>query len=582
MAKSFVINSARDPAKDGELKRLFRQARVPFIWVAVFSLASNLLMLAMPLYTLQVLDRVMSSFNFNTLLMLTIVTVGCLVFYGLFTAVRGMVLARIGEWLQAVLGPRLMKIAVENSACGLPASASQFQREILAIKGFVTGAGITALFDAPWSIIFILVIYLINPVLGIIALCGAFLLLGFGVIVEYSTKKPLDQSNELNMRSLNYAEITSRNAEAVEAMGMLPTLVKNWEVQNKESTDLQSIANNRSNLLLSLSRVLRMILQIAIIGVGGWLAINGELTVGAMIGASILTGRALAPFENAIAIWKQWIAARDAYHRLEVALSDLPRLRGTMEMPSPGGTLRVENLVYTPPKGNLPIIKGVNFALNAHESLGIIGPSAAGKSTLARLLMGILPPTHGSVRLDGVDIFQWNRQDLGQYVGYLPQNVELFPGTIKDNIARMDLEADPKAVFKAAQLAGCHEMILRLPMGYETEFSQYQLSLSPGQRQRIGLARALYGDPSFIVLDEPNANLDGEGEIALQQTILRMKQSQITFVLVAHKPAIVHHVDKILMLQDGTIKDFGPRDQVLQKYVASSTQQKRAAAAKGE
>jgi ATP-binding cassette subfamily C protein/ATP-binding cassette subfamily C protein EexD len=248
-------------------------------------------------------------------------------------------------------------------------------------------------------------------------------------------------------------------------------------------------------------------------------------------------------------------------------MSDLPQLRGTMPMPAPGGTLTVENLIYTPPQGKLPIIKNINFKLQAHESLGLIGPSAAGKSTLARLLMGIKPPTHGAVRLDGVDIFQWNRDDLGQYVGYLPQNVELFPGTIKDNIARMDLEAKPEDVIKAAQFAGCHEMILRLPQGYETQYSKNNLSLSPGQCQRIGLARALYGNPSFVVLDEPNINLDGEGEVALQQAINRMKKAGITLVLVAHKPSIVANVDKILMLQEGAIKDFGPREEVLKKYL---------------
>lgn len=570
MAKAQATNPNRDPARDGKLKQILRQAKVPFVWVAVFSLAANLLMLALPLYTLQVLDRVMSSFNINTLVMLTLVAVGCLMFFSIFSAIRGVVLARVGEWLQDTLSPQLMKTAVENSACSIPASASQFQRELLNIKNFISGMGITTLFDAPWSIIFLFVIYMINPVLGFLALGGAIFLLLFAFVVEYSTKKPLDQSNELNNRSLSYADATSRNAEAVEAMGMLSQLVKNWKTLNREAMDLQAVANNRSNLLLSLSRFVRMSLQIAIIGVGGWLAIHGELTVGGMIAASILTGRALAPFENAISIWKQWISARDAYHRLEAAMTDLPQLRGTMPMPEPGGTLKVENLIYTPPKAKMAIIKNLNFALEAKESLGLIGPSAAGKSTLARLLMGILPPTHGSVRLDGVDIFQWNRDDLGQYVGYLPQNVELFPGTIKDNIARMDLEADPKDVIAAAQFAGCHEMVLRLPQGYETEYSRNQLSLSPGQCQRIGLARALYKNPSFVVLDEPNINLDGEGEIALQQAIFRMKEAGITFVLVAHKPSIVSHVDKILMLQDGMVKDFGPRDEVLKKYVRTA------------
>ncbi len=561
-----IVNPNKDRAKEGQLRQLLRQIRVPIIWVGIFSFASNMLMLALPLYSLQVLDRVMSSYNLNTLVMLSILTVGFFVFYAIFVSLRTMVLTAIGDWLQQVLSPRLMGLAVENSAVGIPASASQFQRELGNIRNFITGNGVTSLFDAPFSIIFILLIYLINPVLGFLSLCGAAMLLGFGVLVEVTTKKPLDRSNEIMLRNLQFAEATSRNAEAVEAMGMLPTLVHLWQKRNEEASAPMAIANGRSNILLTLSRFLRMLLQIAITGVGAWLALQGEVTMGAVIGASIISGRALAPFEGAIATWKQWVQARDSYHRVETTLSELPRLRGTMAMPAPGGMLRVENLIYTPPRSTAPILKGIQFELGAHESLGLIGPSAAGKSTMARLLMGILPPTHGSVRLDGVDIFHWNRQDLGQYVGYLPQDVELFPGTIKDNIARMDPKAEAAKVIAAAQFAGCHDMILRLPQGYETEFSQNMLSLSPGQRQRIGLARALYNNPSFVVLDEPNSNLDGEGELALQQAILRMKKAGITFVLVAHKPSIVTHVDKILMLQDGMMKDFGPREAVLRKY----------------
>jgi len=567
MAAPLVVNRNKDHAKEGELRKLLREARVPFIWVGVFSLASNLLMLALPIYSLQVLDRVMSSFNLNTLLMLTIVTVACLVFYGVFTAVRGAVLASVGDWMQKILSPRLMQIAIENGAIGAPVNAGQFQRELGNVRSFVIGNGLVTLCDAPWSIIFILVIYMINPMLGFLTLIGAVIMLGFGVLVELSTKKPSDRANELSLRNYQYVESASRNAEAVEAMGMLGVLMRTWKENDKEVQALNAVANGRSNLLLSISRVVRMLLQIAVTGLGGWLAMNGELTIGGMIGSSIITGRALAPFEGAIATWKQWITARDSYHRLESALSDIPRIRGTMEMPAPGGVLSVEQLIYTPLNGKAAILKGIQFQLNAHESLGLIGPSAAGKSTLARLLMGILPPTHGAVRLDGVDIFHWNREDLGQYVGYLPQDVELFPGTIKENIARMNKDASDAAVIEAAKFAGCHEMILRLPQGYETEFTRQNMSLSPGQRQRIGLARALYGNPSFVVLDEPNSNLDGEGEAALQQAILRMKKAGITFVLVAHKPSIVAHVDKILMLQAGMMKDFGAREEVLRKYV---------------
>lgn len=565
---SIAQQSNKDETTERELGKLIRSASRPLWWVAIFSFAANMLMLVMPIYTLQVLDRVIMSYNFNTLIMLTIVALGGLVFFAIFSGLRGAVLSRLSDWLQATLSPRLMGIAVENSAIGLPTSAGQFQRELHNLRSFIAGQGVSSLFDAPWSIIFIITIYLINPILGIMSLVGAFLLLGFGVVVEIATKKPVDDATELNNRNTLFADATSRNADAVEAMGMLPTLTKLWEEYSGRVQDLTSLAGNRSNLLVSISRFVRMSLQIGIIGIGGWLALNNELTVGGMIGASILMGRALAPFESAIATWKQLIQARDSYHRIDAALTDVPRLRGTMEMPEPGGTLTVEQLMYRPPKSNTPIIKGVSFALQAKESLGIIGPSAAGKSTLARLLMGILPPSHGNVRLDGVDIFHWNREDLGKYVGYLPQNVELFPGTIRDNIARMEANASDKDVLEAAQFAGCHEMILRLPQGYETEFSPQMLSLSPGQRQRIGLARALYKNPSFVVLDEPNINLDGEGEIALRDTILRMRDAGITFILVAHKPSIVTHVDKVLMLQEGVIKDFGAREEVLKKYTA--------------
>ena len=556
----------RDKAIETRLEQMLKRCRVPYIWVGVFSFCANILLMVLPLYSLQVLDRVLGSHSIDTLLMLTLVTVGSLAFYGFFTAIRSMILSRIGEWMDQSLSPELMRIAVQVSAIGVPVSSSQYQRDLASFKGFVTGAGITTLFDAPWSVLFIIVIYLINPVLGLISLLGALALVGFGVITELSTKKPIENSTELTLRNLAYAEATSRNAEAVEAMGMLSTLVAGWKSQTARTQELTTLVTHRSNLIQSVSRVFRMVLQIAITGVGAWLALQGELTSGGMIGCSILSGRALGPFDAAIGVWKQWIAARDARHRLDRALTDTPSLRGTMQMPAPNGLLQVENLVYRTPKTNIAIIKGVSFALNPHEGLGLIGPSAAGKSTLSRLLMGILPPSHGAVRLDGVDIFQWSRDDIGRHVGYLPQTVELFPGTIKDNIARMQTDATDQQVIAAAQFAGCHEMILRLPQGYETPFSPANLSLSPGQRQRIGLARALFGNPAFVVLDEPNSNLDGEGERALQETILRMKQAGTTFILVAHKPSIVQHVDRILMLQDGLVKDYGPRNEVLRKY----------------
>lgn len=537
-----------------------------FVYVAIFSLCINLLMLALPLYSLQVLDRVMSSHSLSTLLMLTVITVACFAFFSLFSSIRTHVLNRIGEWLENALSPLLLSNAISKASIGQPASASQHHRDLAYIKNFITGIGVATLMDAPWSIIYILVIYMISPVLGFITVVGCVLLFLLAVVTEYATKKPLNQSMRVNIHSLGIAEAASRNAEIVESMGMMNNIVANWKQNNAKNVEFQNIANNRSNIIQSFSRFIRMVLQISMIGVGAMLALYNEMTVGGMIAASILNGRALAPFDASINVWKGFIMARDAYRRINDSISNVSKMRGTMRLPAPQGALRVENLFYRAANSDKPILKGVNFQLNPGESLGIIGPSAAGKSTLAKLLVGILPPLHGTVRLDGADVFKWNREDFGQYVGYLPQDVELFAGTVRDNIARMEPNPSDERVIEAAQRAGVHDLILQLPKGYETEFSPGNLSLSPGQRQRIGLARALYCDARFVVLDEPNSNLDGDGERALLECLSHLKARGVTMVIVAHRPSIVTGVDKILMLREGVVEQFGPREQVLQKY----------------
>ncbi len=572
-----MSNAAHSSTQSSFLRPLFLRTRRAFMYVAIFSLCLNVLMLGLPLYSLQVLDRVMSSQNIDTLVMLTVLAVGAFIFYGMFTATRAFILTRIGEWLEIQLAPPLLASAVNKSALGITASAGQHHRDLVTIKNFIAGAGITTLFDAPWAIIYLLVIYFINPILGFITLVGAILLISFAVVTEISTKGPLGEANKILIKGFTISDTASRNAEAIEAMGMLPNIIANWKEHNQKNMELQNLAAGRANLLMSLSRIVRMVLQIAVVGTGGYLALHNEMTMGGMIAASILTGRALAPFEAAIGVWKNLVAARDAYNRLDKNVSGLPDMRSKMELPAPKGTLVAESLIYRAPGNDNVILKGINFQIQPGESLGIIGPSAAGKSTLAKLIIGVLPPSHGSVRLDGMEVFKWNREQLGKHVGYMPQNVELFNGTVKDNIARMDMNAPAEEVVRAAQRAGVHEMILRLPKGYDTEFSTTNLSLSPGQRQRIGLARALYGNPTFIVLDEPNGNLDGEGEKALVQALQRMKQDGLTFIVVAHRPSIVSNVDKILMLRDGAIESFGTREQVLKKYTTAPTEVKRAA-----
>ena len=566
--KESILSAPTSPSAKEQnfLTDTLSRTKRAFVYVAIFSLCINILMLALPLYSLQVLDRVMSSRSMNTLLMLTLVVIACFAFYSLFSAIRATVLNRIGEWLENTLSPKLLADSIAKSAVGQPVSASQHHRDLAYVKNFITGMGISTLFDAPWSVIYILVIYMINPILGFVTVIGCVLLFLFAVITEYSTKKPLNNSSRVNIQSLGIAESASRNAEIIESMGMTGNLINNWEKTNAKNIEFQNIATSRNNIIQSLSRFIRMILQISMIGIGAVLALNNEMSVGGMIAASILNGRALAPFDASITVWKSFILARDAYSRMKQSIGSSKQLRGTMRLPAPQGHVKVENLFYRAPNSEKPILKGVNFQLNPGESLGIIGPSAAGKSTLAKLLIGIMIPSHGTVRLDGAEIFKWNREDIGQYVGYLPQDVELFTGSVRDNIARMEPNPDDAKVIAAAQFAGVHDLILQLPAGYETIFSAGNVSLSPGQRQRIGLARALYCNPRYIVLDEPNSNLDGEGERALLDCLNRVRANGVTAIIVAHRPSIVSGVDKILMLRDGVVEQFGPREQVLQKY----------------
>ncbi len=568
-----MIRKARDSQElQPSLSKMIKRTRRSLFYAALFSLCLNLVMLALPLYSLQVLDRVMSSASLETLVMLTLITLVAFVFYSIFMAVRGFILSGVSEWLDHSVAPQLVSEAVVRSSLGSLSQAGQFQRDLMAIKSFISGGPLATLLDAPWSFIFILVIYMINPWLGVLAVFGLVALVGFGVINELATRKVFKKSAELSTRSQMLADTASNNAEAIESMGMMENVLASWRRFHQESGYHQSVGTRRGTLIQSVSRFIRMGIQIGVTAVGGYLVLQHQMTVGGMIAGSILVGRALAPFEGAISIWKSWISARDAWERLGKALGASDKLeRGTVALPAPQGLLTVENVIYTPVKNN-PIIKGISFSIMPGESLGIIGPSAAGKSTMAKLLVGLLPPSHGAIRLDGAETFKWNRADFGQYVGYLPQHVDLFDGTIKDNIARLNFDAPMESVIEAARKAHVHELILRLPNGYETECGIGNLGLSPGQRQRIGLARALYGQPRFIVLDEPNSNLDGEGERALIDTLKILHAENITTVVVAHRPTIVSTVDKLLVLRSGTIEKFGPREDILRQYASTQVQ----------
>lgn len=537
-----------------------------FWYLMLFSLVVNLLMLMVPLYTLQVLDRVVSSGSMETLAMLTVLAIFVFIFLGIFTTVRTLVLNQVGEWLDKIIAPKIFKGSIIRSAAAPSSQGAQNLRELSVIKAFLTGPGINALFDAPWVPVYFIVIFLINPSIGIVALVGGVVLLLLAVLTEATTKRPLKNASTHNIAAMRLVEAAISNADIIESMGMTKGVVGIWEKENHQVLGLQGMAGKRAAIISSVSKTVRLLIQIGVVGVGSMYALGGHVTVGGMIGASILTGRALAPFDMAIAGWKSLISARDSYQRLQQALSRTSLTRGSMNMPTPKGRLKIENLVYRPQGSDKIVLRGINFVLEPGDSLGIIGPSAAGKSTLAKLLVGIWPATQGEIRLDGVDVYTWNREDFGRYVGYLPQDVELFPGTIRDNIARLDHTATDEEVLEASMLAGVHELILRLPNGYDTMVDVGLSTLSPGQKQRVGLARALFRKPRFLVLDEPNSNLDGEGEQALANALDSAKAQGTTTVMVAHKPSLVAHLDKVLMLRGGIMESFGPRQEVLAKY----------------
>jgi PrtD family type I secretion system ABC transporter len=436
-------------------------------------------------------------------------------------------------------------------------------RDLDNLRAFATGAGVIALCDAPWAPIFLLILTLMNPWLGLLGLVGAALLFALAVINEQVSRAPLKHEVRAAIGDREAVDQALKNAEALQAMGMLKGFLARWSEQNTGTLAAQLESGERSGTVVGVSKFLRMSLQLLILGVGALLVLDHHLTSGGMIAASIILGRALAPVEQSIGAWKSFVAARQAYERLTTVFTITAPEKQPMRLPTPKGRLSCDGVFLIPPKASEPVLKGLEFALEPGEALGIIGPSASGKSTLCRLLTGVWHPTRGHVRLDGADLANWAPDQLGQHLGYLPQDVELFAGSIKDNIARLAPDPDPTKVVEAAKLAGVHEMILSLGNGYDTEIGSEGHLLSGGQRQRIGLARTLYNRPRLIILDEPNANLDSMGERALMDAIGAAKSWGATIVMVAHQPGILRPMDKLLLLVEGQIRYFGPRDQFL-------------------
>jgi PrtD family type I secretion system ABC transporter len=538
------------------------RCRSEFVTVGVFSGVVNALQLTVSLYMMQVFDRVLAARSLDTLLYLTLITIAALALLGMLEAARSLVMQRLGQWMERRLAPEGFSRALEAQLRGRPYRMEAL-RDLAVLRGFLGSPGALALYDLPWVPVFLAVIFLLHPVLGWIALGGAAILFGLTLLSELVTSTLLRRAGTAAMTSQRHAEATMRNAEVIDSMGMLPAVMSRWQESQAELTPTTASAANRAAVLMALTRFFRLAVQVSVLGVGALLVLQQELTAGASIAGSIIMGRALAPVEQLIGGWKQLVQARQSWRRLQAFLAmPVGRMRG-MALPKPTGRLLIDRVSYVHPGQQAPTIKGVTFGLEPGESLAIIGPSAAGKTTLIRMLIGTLQPSMGNVRLDGADVFHWQREDFGRYVGYLPQDVELFEGSVALNIARM-VVADPEALFAAARIAGCHEMILRLPQGYDTEIGEGGQHLSGGQLQLIGLARAVYGRPKLVVLDEPNSNLDGDSEAALVRGLNALKAEGSTVVLVSHRPALVQGVDKILLLKDGAIEQLGPRAEVLQ------------------
>ena len=556
----------------GPLEQALVECKRGFIAVAGFSLAINLLMLAVPIYMLQLFDRVLSSRSTDTLVLLTIIVIAALAVFALLEAIRGHVMSELGTWLDRQLGPPILSGSVTLNLQGPGEPSVQGLRDLGTFRTFLTGPAMFPILDAPWMPIFVAIIFLLHSLLGWISLGGAIVLFALAVTNELASRKPLAQASGLSIRALNQAESVVRNADAIEAMGMMPNLVKRWREKNSEMLTLQGVASVRSGRIAALSKFSRLVLQVSMLGTGAWLALKGELSPGAMIAGSILMARALAPVEQAIGSWKQLVAARGAYRRMKAQLAAAPPPSESMPLPAPDGRVEAETVTYAHPGLTEPSIRNVGFTLEPGEAMGLIGPSASGKTTLARLIVGNIRPRVGHLRLDSMDVAEWDSEDRGRHVGYLPQDVELFSGTVRDNIARMG-EAQPEAVVDAARIAGVHEMILRMPQGYDTEIGEAGAALSGGERQRIALARALYGTPKLVVLDEPNASLDQAGEQALLDAIDTLKEREVTLIVIAHRPSVLRHVDKILVLREGAVQAFGPRDEIIPQVTGPADSQ---------
>lgn len=565
-----MLNNFKLP--QGELGQAINSFKSAFKTVAVFSAIINLMMLVPSLYMLQVYDRVLASRNETTLLLITIMIVAAFILMSALEFVRSFVLIRVASQLDMKLNQRVYTASFEQNLKRAGGNAGQALQDLTNVRQFLSGNALFAFFDAPWFPIYLVIIFLIHPYLGIFALCGTFIHMGLAIWNEKATKKPLSEANAMAVNASNLATNNLRNAEVIEAMGMLPNFTKRWFGLHAKFLNLQADASEKAGIIAAATKFVRVTLQSLILGFAALLVLDGKISPGMMIVCTILMGRALNPVEQLIGVWRSWNGTKSAYGRLnELLVANPERITG-MSLPKPIGMLSIESVTAIPPGAGKPALNNLTFAISPGDVLGVVGPSGAGKSTLARVIVGIWPTIAGKVRLDGADIYQWNKAELGPSVGYLPQDVELFGGTVSENIARFGA-VDSEKVVTAAKRAGVHEMILYFPKGYDTPLGDGGAGLSGGQKQRLGLARAMYDDPSFIVLDEPNSNLDEVGEQALIAAVQDLRQRGKTIVMITHRASTLAVTNKLLVLKDGIAQMFGATIEVLENLSKSNQQQ---------
>jgi PrtD family type I secretion system ABC transporter len=525
----------------------------------VASIAINVLVLTSPIYMLQVYDRVLTSYSLETLLFLTLIMLALMALMTAIEQLRSKLSVRIGTRMADALAGGVFEASVRERLRG--GVRRRGVQDVDTLRQFVSSGTLTVLLDLPMMPLFVVIASLLSPLLGLLTFAAAVMLAGLAMLSEFATRNTARQAESQQAAAAAFADSSLRNAQTIQAMGMLGPIRARWTERSRRAVLLQVAGADRAALLAGLSRYVRMAVQSLVLGVGAFLVIRGEMTPGMMIAGAILLGRGLAPIEQAVAGWRPLLAARDAYARIRDLLADSGAERGSIDLPSPAGSLTAERLSYVPPVGDRALLSNISFNVTPGQRLAVLGPSGAGKSLLVKALVGALPLTEGTVRLDGAALADWSDERFGRHVGYLPQEIELFDGTVAENIGRFQ-QLDSDAVVRAAQAAGIHELILKLPLGYDTRIGEGGQILSGGQRQRVGLARALYGEPALVVLDEPNSNLDAEGEDALAAAIVGLKARNATLVVVSHR-VLVQQMDMALVINGGSVHAFGPIAEVL-------------------